>query len=154
SYVWFFNDPPFSGTAAWQVLQAQPLPDPQTGYINTTFPRGHALAQWLQIVGASTTYAQMPINTRRHDFNNVVAPSLLWVSLGAPPNGPFTVPMHYTFDTPVGTPPAMQCGRALFDDFHVENATSNTGITFPNECLVGGVLPAMTPQEKMLEFMI
>ncbi len=50
-------------------------------------PRGQALAQWLQTVGASTTYAQMPLNTLRYDFNGVVRPTLLWVSLGAPPTG-------------------------------------------------------------------
>ena len=155
SYVWFI-DPltgaanPFAGTAAWAPNGAITGSDPQTGYINTSFARGQALAQWLQIVGASTTYDQMTINTLRHDFTGVVAPSLLWVSLGAPPTGAFTDPMHMTFDTPIGNPPASQCGRALFDDFHVENAGDNTGVTFPNECPAG----AMTPQEKMLEFMI
>jgi hypothetical protein len=151
SYVWLFNDAPFSATATWDVGQGDPTPDPGTGTINTSFARGQALAQWLQITGSSTTYAQMPVNTLRHDFNGVAAASLLWVTLtSTTPN----VPMHYTFDTPVGQPAASQCGRVLFDDFHVENATSNTNAVFPNECLVGGKLPAMTPQEKMLEFMI
>ncbi len=152
SYVWYDNDVPFSGTATWDVEQAQPTPDPQTGYINTSFARGQALAQWLQITGASTTYAQMSVSTLRHDFNNVVAPSLLWVSLGAAPPATFTFPMHYTFDTPVGSPAATQCGRALFDDFHVENANNNTGVVFPAECPAATV--PMTAQEKMLEFMI
>jgi hypothetical protein len=149
SYVWLYNIAPFSATANWQVSQGQPTPDPQTGYINQTFPRGMTLAQWLQVVGGSTTLGQIQINTLRHDFNNVVAPSLLWISLGGTPIPPGTVPMHYTFDTPVGNPPAQQCGRVLFDDFHVENAMTG-GTTFPAECTVA----AMTPQEKMLEFMI
>src|SRR5262249_10342841 len=43
-------------------------------------------------------------------------------------------------------------GRVLFDDFHVEDAANKqtTGKTFPNECQAG----AMTPQEKLLEFML
>ncbi len=150
SYVWDFNDSPFSTTATWQVNQGDPAD--QTGYINTSFARGQALAQWLQITGSSTTYGQMPLNTLRHDFNNVVSPSLLWVSLGAATIPPGTVPMHYTFDTPVGNSAATQCGRVLFDDFHVYDLSANesTGKTFPAECPAG----AMTPQEKMLEFMI
>src|SRR5262249_13317778 len=42
-----------------------------------------------------------------------------------------------------------QCGRVLFDDFHVEDAQTS-GLTFPAECSTG----PMTPQEKVLEFMI
>jgi hypothetical protein len=145
SYGWLNNATPFSATATWQVNQASASTG--TGLINTTFARGHALAQWLQIVGASTAYAQMPLNTLREDFNNVVSPSLLWVTL-SPVNGGW--PMHYTFDTPVGSQPSSQCGRVLFDDFHVENATYNYGMLFPAECPGG----AMTAQEKMLEFMI
>src|SRR5260221_10294963 len=57
--------------------------------------------------------------------------------------------MHYTFNTPVGAMPANQCGKVLYDDFHVEDAFTS-GVTFPGECTVAG----MSPQEKMLEFMI
>ena len=44
--------------------------------------------------------------------------------------------MHYTFNTPVGAAAANQCGRVLFDDFHVENhgyinAQSAYNETFP-----------------------
>jgi hypothetical protein len=150
SYVWLYDAAPFSSTAVWQVNQGQPTPDPQVGYVNQSFPRGMALAQWLQIVGASNTLGQIQINTLRRDFNNVVAPSLLWISLGGTPIPPGNVPMHYTFDTPVGNPPAQQCGRVLFDDFHVENVNDSGGEIFPHECATG----PMTPQEKLLEFMI
>ena len=63
-----------------------------------------------------------------------------------------TVPMHYTFDTPVGARRANQCGRVLFGDFHVEDASEpapRRGTIFPAECTGN----PMTPQEKMLEFM-
>ncbi len=157
SYVWLFNDAPFSGTATWNVTQGSA--DTGTGTINTSFARGRALAQWLQIAGASTTFAQLPLNTLRYDFSGVTAPTLLWVQTSGlgnaqgvngnnPPAAPW--PTHLTFDTPVGTQAASQCGRVLFDDFHVENVTADTGTTFPSEC-PGGV---MTAQEKMLEFMI
>jgi hypothetical protein len=49
-------------------------------------------------------------------------------------------PLHFTFNTPVNlkedltkTPPAVQCGRVLFSDFHVFDANEN-GETFPAEC--------------------
>src|SRR5262249_21348451 len=38
SYVWLFNDPPFSTTATWNVNQPVVFTnDPATGFINTTF---------------------------------------------------------------------------------------------------------------------
>src|SRR5262249_18212989 len=154
SYVWLFNDPPFSMTANWAPNPfAGFFSDPATGFINTGFPKGMLLAQWLQYIGASTTYGQMTIQTLRHAFTGAVPPSLPWITVNDLFLG--TVPMHYTFDTPVGVPPAQQCGRVLYDDFHVEDPSltigvaSTTGYTFPTECAAS----PMTPQEKMLEFM-
>jgi hypothetical protein len=146
SYVWLYDDNPFNGTATWNVGQGFNGQGAR-GLINMNFPLGQTLAQWLKIVGASTTLGQIPLNTLREDFDGVNAPSLLWVQLDAAGGG---WPMLYTFDTPVGKQPSMQCGRVLFDDFHVENNIGDTGQIFPNECPDG----AMTAQEKLLEFMI
>jgi len=89
------------------------------------------------------------------------------------------VPLHFTYNTPVNlvedlssTPPTLQCGRVLFSDFHVENADEYNKV-FPEQCgvactaanaaskcaaggkCVGGYcLNPMTPQEKLLEYMI
>jgi len=89
------------------------------------------------------------------------------------------IPLHFTYNTPVNlvedlssTPPKLQCGRVLFSDFHVEDANEN-GKTFPEycgktctaanaatQCATGGkcvdgyCLNPMTPQEKLLEYMI
>ena len=153
SYVWLYDDAPFSGTASWAV---DPLgmnafaDDPGTGLINQSFPKGAALAKWLVDVGASSQLGSIPIATLRHDFTGVVAPSTLWISDVDEPNYPGAqVPMHYTFNTPVGAAAASQCGRVLYSDFHVEDAFTE-GSTFPQECDGS----AMTPQEKMLEFML
>jgi hypothetical protein len=157
SYVWLYDDSPFSTTATWAVDPNDLntfAKDPGLGIINQGFPQGLALAQWLKILYPTSTLGQIQINTLRHDFTAVAATSSLWISDQdtAPPQGQGTVPMHYTFDTPVGAMPANQCGRVLYDDFHVEDAENNptTGQIFPAECNND----PMTPQEKMLEFMI
>ena len=98
-------------------------------------------------VGASTSYGQIPLETIRHDIDAVVSPSQRWIY--ADPSVVKNAPMHYTFNTPVGATASAQCGRVLFDDFHVEDAVT-TGLTFPEECAGG----PMTPQEKVLEFML
>ncbi len=150
SYIWLDATAPFSSTAQWQVEQ-HPSPANQTGYIDTSFPKGLALAQWLVEVGASSTLGQIPIQVIRHDHNNVIAPSQAWMTIDDDPNFPGAI-VDYTFNTPVGSPPSQQCGRVLFDDFHVENTSfaPTIGAIFPAECVAG----AMTAQEKLLEFMI
>jgi hypothetical protein len=158
SYVWLYNQSDattpgnsFSGTASWAVNGAGPAADPQTGTINTSFPRGLTLAQWLQFIGASTTQGQVQIGALRHDFTGVLGSSLLWLNINdtAVPLGIGMAPMQYTFDTPVSAAPASQCGRVLYTDYHVEDA-STAGTTFPAEC----VAATMTAQEKMMEYML
>lgn len=151
AYTWLYNDAPFSGTANWNVDQVPAfVSDPETAYINQSFPDGLQLAQWLQLVGASSTQGQVQLADLRHDMDAVVAPSHLWINLNDMSLG--NVPMQYTFDTPVGTAPANQCGRVQFNDYHPETPSggSSTGTTFPQECTAG----AMTPQEKVFEYML
>jgi hypothetical protein len=150
AYVWLFDDLPFSMTANWMVDQIPNFTtDPQTAFIDMGFARGQTLAQWLQLLGATTTLGQIAIGTLRDDFTGVIAPAQAWLSLNDPLYPPMK-PMQYTFDTPVGFPAGSQCGRVLFADWHVENATNTTGMTFPSECTAG----PMTPEEQMVEYMI
>ena len=169
SYVWLTNDTgtvasntapaPWYQTAQWEVNQSSA--DSATGLIDTTLQndantqtRRQAFAQWLKNVGASTTLGQITVNVVRNDFNSVSsaaatmtgAPAQRWIYTTS-------YPLHYTFDTPIAyspdPPPTTQCGRVLYSDFHVSDATSG-GDTFPSECTAG----KMTPQEKTLEFMM
>jgi hypothetical protein len=150
SYIWLNQTAPFSSAVQWNVEQ-HPSPANQTGFIDTSFPRGKALAQWLVNVGASTTLGQIPLQVIRHDHDNMVPPTQSWMTIDNDPNFPGAT-VHFTFNTPIGAPAAQQCGRVLFDDFHVENTSfaPTIGALFPAECAAG----AMTAQEKLLEYMI
>ena len=145
SYDWLFNDTPFSGVALWDIDQAQPSQDLQAAYVNQTFSKGAELAQWLQKVGASTTLGQIPVNTLRHDQDGVNAPTQSWLSIDNPSES-----VQFTFNTPVGAVAQNQCGRVLFNEYHVENLTDASGDIFPSECSAG----AITPQERLLEYSI
>ncbi len=147
SYTWLYNIAPFKTTAAWDVDQMQP-PN-LTAFIDQSFPKGMAFAQWLQIVHASTTLGKIPVQDVRHDLDQVQnPPSQRWMY--ADPAVSANNPVEFTFNTPIGTPPASQCGRVLFSDFHVNTGGAGAG-KFPNEC---GKASPLTPQEKALEFLL
>jgi EGF domain len=142
SYVWL--DSPALASAAWWHVDQQPPPVDQTGYVDQTFPKGMVLAQWLQYVSASTSLGQVPLTVLRQDLDGVNTPTQAWLGIETP-----ATPALFTFNTPLGAPAAQQCGRAVFDDFHVENAVSDPSVRFPAECVAG----PMTPQQKLMEFM-
>jgi hypothetical protein len=149
-YVWLWNDTPFSTTATWNPNQTPNFSvDPETGIVNQSFAGGAALAGWLQFIGASVTFGAIPIGNLRNDFTAVIPPANTWLYVNDP-NYPFQKPMHFTFNAPVGAPPANQCGRVLFEDYHVETATVAPGTLFPTECTT----PTMSAQEKLLEFSV
>jgi len=133
---------PFQGVANWDVDQTTSIPT-DTATINTSFPDGSLLANWLQVVGASTTLGQIPVNTIRQDQDGInPSTSQEYLSI----NNPSEV-IQFTFSTPVGVPPANQCGRVLYNEYHVENGSFG-GTMFPSECTAG----AITAQERFLEY--
>ena len=144
----------FESTANWTVNSGS-WNGPFTGNIDdqATFPRGQALANWLhQAIVYGGTYDQIPVNVIRNDFSSANAPAQEWMYTTNPPdNGLTHQDIHYTFDTPfTAGSSAGTCGRVVFSDFHVENSGGSKGVQYPNECAAG----AMTPQEKLLEFML
>ncbi len=142
--MWLYNDIPFSGTADWAVNRGS-LPD-GIATVNTSFPGGQTLAAWLQTVGATTTLGQIPVSTVKEDTAGVIAPTQAWLNLNDSSAGNPVI--QFTFNTPVGANVNNQCGRVLFNDYHVENMPTNLGTAFPAECSN----TAMSPQEKLLEY--
>ncbi len=145
SYVWIYDaQAPFPSTAKWDVNQVPFPPDPLPAFVDTSFPKGKAMADWLRAVKASTSYGQLLIHQPRQDVNSVNAPpSREWVSSLVPASS-----QQFTFDTPIGKPEDQQCGKVVFSDFHVVSEEA-IGLAFPGDCVDG----PLTPQEKVLEFM-
>jgi hypothetical protein len=77
---------PLGPAIDWGINQSYSGADPTNGTINTSFPGGSTLANWLLDIGSSSMLGQMSINTIRHDFNAVVPPGDEYVSIPANTN--------------------------------------------------------------------
>ena len=141
----------------WNHGLQYPFPDPGIATIDTGFTDGATLAQWLLNAGASNTYGQVELSTLRNDISAVIPPTQSWATMNSD-----SAIMQITFNAPVGAAAADQCGRVLYNDYHVvdestlnPNTFSDTGQKYPAEC-PGSTLPPgsnkMTPQEEMLEY--
>ncbi len=129
----------------------------QTGYINTAFPKGLELAEWLQNIGASTTPGQIPINTLRWDINangvnDPPSRSSGCRSRTRPRRRADALHVQHPRRRDAGDHPVRQGAlRRLPRRGDVTTGLGlDNGVHFPSECPAG----AMTPQEKLLEFMI
>ena len=140
------TNPPFDGVVNW-TPNAGTYPN-GTATVNIGFTAGQTLSNWLQDVGASTTPGQIAINTLKNDLSAVNPPTQSWLMLDTTGNPV----MQFVFDTPIAAAGSgvNQCGRVLYNEYHVENGSSSPATHFPLECNSG----TMTPQEKLLEYML
>ena len=144
-YYWFQSGPAdFQSVATW-------TPDQETGVGGTTFPidqsfpKGKSFAEWLLNVGASSTLGQIDLNSVSGDVGAIDATKAQqWIYNASPASA-----KYMTFNTPVGQPPAQQCGRVVYSDLHV---TGSGESTFPSDCDAQDPMP-LTDQEKALEFL-
>lgn len=117
------------------------------GYINTTFPKGQAMSQWLQQLGAADGGVIPTLWQPRRDVDGVNGDTLMWISTKAPDKV-----NHFSFNTPTGVDAGEQCGRVVFNDFHTVNVFGGQTGIFPAEC--SDVTQPLTPQERVFEFML
>lgn len=111
--------------------------------IDTTFPKGKALADWLEALGAANG-ASLSLAETFSRVGDIKAPAQRWLYSSGTTNT-----QSYTFNTPTNVPEKDQCGRVYFSSFHIGSGRSQTG-TFPGACR----MKALTPQERVLEFML
>jgi len=140
----------FPAVADWDPQQSYPTPDPGIATVQTNFSDGAILAQWLQNSGATYqgSATEIQVNTLRHDFNAVIPPTQSWLTLNdAAADNPV---MQMTFNTPVGAPLAQQCGRVLYNEYHV--ITPAGGTIYPGECPTAAPTSSQLAQEEMLEY--
>jgi hypothetical protein len=125
-----------------------------TAQVDTTFPKGEALAEWLVNVGGSTQLGTVDL-VDAQDTAQSENPDLAqrWIYTSSDPE---TV-QYVSANTPLGAPAAEQCGRMVYSNIHVTTGNSNLstdsddpGEPFPSGCQTTG----LTPQEKVLTFML
>ena len=139
-YTWFKNSP----DTAWQGVANWGSAPSATSYdINTTFPKGKALAEWLVEVGASSVEGKVGLSGVTNALATVNAPTQSWI-INATENPP---PVRYfSFNAPLDKPENQQCGRAVYGDLHLMGSGSSAGT-----CSGSGSLNA---QQKALEYML
>jgi hypothetical protein len=144
SYPWFQQGPdPFPSTTQW--VPWGPISDPLPASVDTSFPKGQALAEWLQNIGATQQLGSIELHETYHCVDGVNPPTLRWL-YSQSPNSVQTL----SFNTPVGVDAKEQCGRAVYSNFHVANGSTIAGTPYPEEC----DSKPLTPQEKVLEFLL
>jgi hypothetical protein len=143
SHPWYTKGPAdFQSTAQWVTWGGIGV-DPLPATIDQTFPKGQALAQWLVNIGATPTLGSIDLHETYRVVTGVNAPTTRWLYS----TSPATV-QTLSFNTPIGLPADKQCGRAVYSNFHIANGSASG--TFPAECSSA----PLTPQEKVLEFML
>jgi hypothetical protein len=90
--------------------------------VDSTFPKGAALAEWLNVVGATPMTGKVPLKAVRSSVSQLNAPARSWISRAADGTKLFSV------NLPTSAAPANQCGRAMFSDFHVTDAVGPSSV--------------------------
>jgi hypothetical protein len=121
-------------------------------FIDSSFPKGKAFADWLEGQGVTQTYGQINLIDTKTDVSTIKPPgSTRWIYNADSAGNPNYATSYLTFNTPVGAPAAMQCGRAVFSDVHLSGASNRA--TFPAECMNADPGGLHVKNEQALEFL-
>jgi hypothetical protein len=132
--------------------------------IDTDIPKGVAFAQWYQDnnsklkVGGNEKYGYVGLTDTRTDMGQLLA-SLVTAGTATPwlYAGDLKTPhydgYYFSFNTPVGTNPMTQCGRAIFSDVHLDSSPGYGGTSFPSYCPMDPNSNSHAPNELALEFL-
>ena len=113
--------------------------------IDTTFPKGEALADWLEFVDGSSPWGQFNVADGRDHTMSLSANAQRWVTHGAEEQI-----LYFSFNAPIGAPEEEQCGRMVYSDIHVSIGAGDPAADFPSACNDS----ELTEQEKVLIFML
>jgi Bacterial Ig-like domain (group 3) len=147
------QDAAIDGAATWRGDANSDSIGAGEATIDTSFSSGMTLAQWLQDIGATTTLGQVAMSSLFSDQTGINPPTQSWATFNSAEFGVTTPILQLSFYTPVGAAAADQFGRVMYNEYHVDSTSTNSSVTFPNEC-TGSLAKtaAFTPQEHMLEY--
>ena len=148
-YTWFKNSPAadFQGVATW--LGSSTGTGMGQFAIDTSFPKGQTLHDWLGGIGALSSGGTIALNGVADSVSAVTPPTNRWIYDGSSKDT-----KYLSFGTPVGgiagsageTTTGKYCGKAVFSDLHAGGSPSGD---IPAACTD----TTMTPQEEALEFL-
>ena len=142
-YNWFQGDAPADLQSVASFTSAFTTFDDEVD-IDTSFPKGQALAEWLAFVDGSSAFGHFFVNEgRQHTLSVNQMLARIWVTWAGKTE-------YFSFNAPIGAPEDQQCGRMVFSDIHVSSGAGNPSGSFPSAC----ANTPLTEQEKVLLFML
>ena len=147
-YRWFNTDD------AWQTVAefsgSDDFPSPYTFDVDSSFPKGSALADWLVAVDATPTRGKLDVIAAQNSAQAAIQPmSQQWVYTAGNVQ-------YMTINTPVEEAENEEalCGRLVHTDLHVSAGagtdSSDQDTPFPGGCTT----TELSAQEKALEFIL
>jgi len=125
-YTWYRYSPDPDLAAVGSIQGGAPL-GVSPIQIDSTFPKGKALADWMDYTMASTSYGQVEPDVVFDNFLSMDATnSQTFASSGGHPR-------FMTINTPVGVPLDQQCGKAVHLDAHI-NSSDSIDASYPAGC--------------------
>jgi hypothetical protein len=148
---------PDHGLPSWESIGKWNYAAPQDqdntiASIDQAVDKGMSFARWLQNVGASTTFGQIPISDARYTLtSNDPVKSDRRVYLEPALTNNHVGVQDLQFTTPNEVPAEQRCGKVVFSDMHVSSGSrSLPTLAFPTGCSTTD----LTPQEKALAFIL
>ena len=143
--------PSWQSIATWNYAAAQDQEN-TIASIDQTVPKGMSFARWLENVGASATFGQIPVSGARYTLpSNDPLRSDRRVYLDPALSNNHVSVQDLEFTTPNDVPAGQRCGKVVFSDMHVSaGSRSRPTVPFPGDCSAAD----LTPQEKALAFIL
>ncbi|MEA2746192.1 MAG: hypothetical protein QOI41_335 [Myxococcales bacterium] len=148
-YTWYKFSPDAALAGAASIPGGAP-PGGSPITIDTTFPKGKALGDWLATVTPGSNNKVTPDVV----FSNIASTDTMktqqWATSGAPSPGPRV----FSVNVPVGVPADQQCGKGLHIDAHLNNNSSlgGTGNDVIDPSYPAGCASSLKEGEKLLAF--
>lgn len=138
-YTWLQGDAP-EELRSVASFSSESLPFNGDVDIDTSFPKGEALAKWLGTAPPGKFYVY---DGRQHTQSVNEDLSRIWIRHDE-------TPIYFSFNAPVGAPESSLCGKMVFSDVHVStNGGDSEESSFPEACSTN----ALSDQERALIFM-
>jgi hypothetical protein len=134
-YLWYKYSPDAELQTAADIPGSDGNPtEGVTITLDTSFPKGKALADWRSFVDPVAIYGEVECNGIFENIVSTTAAVQVWGSSPASANGAMR-PRILTINTPAGLPVDQQCGKAVHLDAHITTTTPPTELNqYPGVC--------------------